>query len=74
MEGLNSGRPLLGIGKSKDGKVKKYKNKTGNCSDKVCSTGCQTANSEILVDKNACGNLGSDIGKLDIRKEASELF
>ena len=87
LEGLNSGKPLLGIGKTKAGKVKKYKTvkinpeksscgKTEDC----CEKKEQEKKCEIITedDIETCGNPATTdvqmMEKLSIAAEASDLF
>ena len=79
LDGLNSGRPLLGIGKSKDGKIKKFKKRT---TDESCSNKTDCCNSKPSdvdnSDKMGCAGDIEGLEKL-IRKntlstEASDLF
>jgi len=67
LEGLNSGRPLLGIGKTKDGKVKKFKKVKSSCDKQECTK---------ETGESGCGEL--DLSNLRIKNikqiEASDLF
>ena len=49
LEGLNSGRPLLGIGKTKEGRVKKYK----TVKVKPEESACEKAD-DCCEKKNSC--------------------
>ena len=87
LEGLNSGKPLLGIGKTKAGKVKKYKtvkvnpenNSCGKTED-CCEKKEQEKKCEIITedDIETCGNPATTdvqmMEKLSIAAEASDLF
>ena len=73
LEGLNSGRPLLGIGKSKDGKIKKYKKRENNC-ENDCMNGCAN-DSENKSETPGCGQIETKLDQLQINSiEASDLF
>jgi hypothetical protein len=70
LEGLNTGRPLLGIGKSKDGKIKKYKgmiSKKNECTP----SGCESPQCTKVEEESSCSTL--PIQNLKII-EASNLF
>ena len=83
LEGLNTGRPLLGIGKTKEGRVKKYKTvkvqsegKCGKTED--CCTKKNEQEKKCITedDIETCGNPASlpMMEKLTIAAEASDLF
>ncbi|CBY36134.1 unnamed protein product [Oikopleura dioica] len=90
LEGLNSGRPLLGIGKTKAGRVKKYKTvkvqseesceKKDNCCEKKKSCSEQENKCESITedDIETCGSTAAltvqTMEKLSIAAEASDLF
>ena len=66
--GLNTGRPLMGIGKTKQGKVKKFKNR-----EKPSSCGTESCNTTENV---SCGGevITEQIKNLNLAQEASDLF
>ena len=85
LEGLNTGRPLLGIGKTKEGRVKKYKTikiegsekcgKKDDCCSKEEEKKCEINEEEIETCGNPAASLqAKDLEKLSIAAEASDLF
>ena len=85
LEGLNTGRPLLGIGKTKDGKVKKFKKVKSPCDNSECTkenghSGCGEVDlSNLRIEESAQSGCGeADLSSLSIKNikqiEASDLF
>ena len=79
LEGLNTGRPLLGIGKAKVRKgprvqrKSKRKDNSADCGENECKTGCKSNKSDEKVsigDKDTCN--GHVVGSWNQDKESED--